>query len=213
MLHTWMAPFPRPDSDMTKTMQWGFTSTGNPGWAKKLDSSTPRGIQASTCTNMNQHCLCHHNPGSVYNWMSVKVLKWAAEFHLMTLNVMPCLLLKLPPQTPQQQPGRTSTSVFQVLWAFPLQPDPSSSRTTRGTTGDPENLNSASPWPTPLAILVTATTTHHNLWHVHLGDNCPHDLRGNRRTSNNSWKEEENTLETSYLFPGVVPQMVLHSQI
>lgn len=61
-----------------------------------------------------------------------------------------------------------------------------------------------SPQPPPLVALVTATTTHHDLWHVHLGDNHLHDLRGNRRTCNDSWKKEEKMtfLETIYLFPG-----------
>lgn len=131
----------------------------------------------------------------------------------MTLNVMPCLLPKLPPQTPQQQPGRTPTCVFQLLQAFPLQPDPSSSRITQHHCGPETPKLGISPQQTPLPALVTATTTHHNFWHVHLGDNCPQDLRGSRGTSNNSWKKEEKTLETSYLFPAVVPQMALHSQI
>lgn len=97
----------------------------------------------------------------------------------------------------------------------PITPDPSSSGTAGYRCSAEMPKLRVSPQQTSLVALVTATMTHHDLRHVHLGDNHLHDLRGNRRTCNDSWKKEEKmtVLETTYLFPGVVPQKVLHSQI
>lgn len=94
----------------------------------------------------------------------------------------------------------------------PITPDPSSSGTAGYRCGAEMPKLRVSPQPPPLVALVTAATTHHDLWHVHLGDNHLHDLRGNRRTSNDSWKKEEKMtfLETVY---SQEPQKVLHSQI